>query len=649
MPGDRDANDWCLFRIFLLGNLHLTKTNTVEIQVESRHKSLGWTRLSNHISILADMSHFVVSARKYRPQKFAEVVGQESVTQTLKNAFKNDSLAHAFLFCGPRGVGKTSCARILAKALNCTNRSEDNEPCGNCDSCDSFNRNASLNIIELDAASNNSVEHIRTLNEQVRFQPQEGTSKVFIIDEVHMLSTAAFNAFLKTLEEPPPYAYFILATTEKHKIIPTILSRCQIFDFRRIGTSDMVTHLAAICKQEGIVAEEEALHTIASKADGALRDGLSLFDKIVSFSGKHISYQDVVTNLNLLDYDYFFRLIDKILLEDTPAVLDIFGEVVTGGFEGDALLVGLAQHVRNLLVSKHSSIAHLLDLAQSQQQRYRDQSKVVGEPFLMAALEVLNDSDINYRLAKNKRLHVELALIKLTHLNRRVEVPGGKKEEIEKERLPQKNSKQEVIQPTVDAVQPESTVAAGHSQVRTDEVQNTHAEGAAPEAISDAEVVAEGAADQAAPAGISAIGLGSLNDLVASVRTEQLKNQEAVSKVISIDDVQNSWNNYMELQQSPTVRAVMEKTELLVKNNTIVGMVGSTVSKNVILQENALIEKLREDLGVNRLSISIEIDPTQLSDAPKILTTKEKFEYFCSVNPLFEEFKEKFGLKINHH
>jgi len=265
----------------------------------------------------------------------------------------------------------------------------------------------------------------------------------------------------------------------------------------------------------------------------------------------------------------------------------------------------------------------------------------------MSALELLNDSDINYRLAKNKRLHVELALIKLTHLNRRVEVTNDVKVPTEPKQPAQPIAK-EVVAPTAPA-RPESTMAVGDSQTTSDEVQNSVTESAAPEAISDAEVVAERAADKVAPAGISAIGLGSLNDLVASVRTEQIKHQEAVSKVISIDDVQNSWNNYMEMQQSPTVRAVMEKTELMVKNNTIVGMVASTVSKNVILQENALIEKLREDLGVNRLSISIEIDPSQVSDAPKILTTKEKFEYFCSANPLFEEFQEKFGLKINHH
>jgi len=299
------------------------------------------------------MSNFVVSARKYRPTRFDEVVGQEHVSKTLKNALQNDHLAHAFLFCGPRGVGKTTCARILAKVLNCENLTEDHEACNECNSCTSFNGNASFNITELDAASNNSVEHIRALIEQVRFQPQQGQYKVFIIDEVHMLSSQAFNAFLKTLEEPPPYAIFILATTEKHKIIPTILSRCQIFDFRRIQVSAMVSHLKGICTQENLEAEEAALHIIAQKADGALRDSLSIFDRIVSGvsvdeSGKKVvTYKNVIESLNVLDYDYFFRVVDALLKEDMAKVMLIFDEVQRNGFEADTFILGLAEHVRN--------------------------------------------------------------------------------------------------------------------------------------------------------------------------------------------------------------------------------------------------------------------------------------------------------------
>ena len=281
------------------------------------------------------MSNFVVSARKYRPTRFDEVVGQEHVSGTLKNALRDDHLAHAFLFCGPRGVGKTTCARILAKVINCTNVTEDHEPCLECDSCLSFDRSASFNIAELDAASNNSVEHIRALNEQVRIPPQQGNYKVFIIDEVHMLSQQAFNAFLKTLEEPPAYAIFILATTEKHKIIPTILSRCQIYDFRRIQVPRTVDHLEQICQQEGIEADNDALHIIAQKADGALRDALSIFDRIVSFSGKRITYDDVIENLNVLDHDYFFQFVDAFLTEDLPRVMLTFDQVLRRGFDGD--------------------------------------------------------------------------------------------------------------------------------------------------------------------------------------------------------------------------------------------------------------------------------------------------------------------------
>ena len=288
------------------------------------------------------MSNFVVSARKYRPQRFEDVVGQQHVAGTLKNALATDHLAHAFLFTGPRGVGKTTCARILAKILNCENRSATQEACNHCASCLAFNESASFNIIELDAASNNSVEHIRALIEQVRFQPQQGRYKVFIIDEVHMLSNQAFNAFLKTLEEPPPYAIFILATTEKYKIIPTILSRCQIFDFRRIEVADMVLHLKSICQKEGIEAEEDALHIIGQKADGALRDALSIFDRITSFSGKKITYNDVIENLNVLDYDYYFQITDALLGEDMPALLNLFDQILHKGFEPEIFVSGLA-------------------------------------------------------------------------------------------------------------------------------------------------------------------------------------------------------------------------------------------------------------------------------------------------------------------
>ena len=390
------------------------------------------------------MSSFVVSARKYRPTRFDEVVGQEHVSQTLKNALKNDHLAHAFLFCGPRGVGKTTCARILAKVLNCQNLSSDYEPCGTCDSCIAFSKNASFNITELDAASNNSVEHIRALIEQVRFQPQQGKYKIFIIDEVHMLSQQAFNAFLKTLEEPPPYAIFILATTEKHKIIPTILSRCQIFDFKRISVPSMIKHLREICDEEGISAEEEALHIIGQKADGALRDALSIFDRIVAFSGKEIQYEAVIENLNVLDYDYYFKVVDALLVEDLSQILLIFDDILNKGFDGDIFINGLAEHLRNLLVCKDAETLSLLDRTDKLKERYLQQAALSPSALLLTALDLCNTCDIEYRMARNKRLHVEMALIKMTHIPQaiRVNTLGGGNAGVEKKKSSEESGEQ---------------------------------------------------------------------------------------------------------------------------------------------------------------------------------------------------------------
>jgi DNA polymerase-3 subunit gamma/tau len=367
------------------------------------------------------MESYIVSARKYRPGRFEDVIGQEQVTVTLKKALKSGHLAQSFLFTGPRGVGKTTCARILAKAINCLNPGEDFEPCNQCASCTSFNNNSSFNIHELDAASNNSVEDIRSLIDQVRFAPQSGKYKVYIIDEVHMLTPQAFNAFLKTLEEPPPYAIFILATTEKHKIIPTILSRCQIYDFRRISNNDIVRQLQAIAIKEGISAEEQALHIIAQKADGGLRDALSLFDKIVSYAGKELRYTDVITNLNILDYDYYFRITDHLLIEDSSAVLLAFDEILAKGFDGEIFILGIAEHFRQLLVSKDEKTLNLLEAGEELRQRYREQAAKVHETFLLNALNITNLCDVQYKTAKNKRLHVELALMKICYLNTQIE------------------------------------------------------------------------------------------------------------------------------------------------------------------------------------------------------------------------------------
>ncbi|MBP5797974.1 MAG: DNA polymerase III subunit gamma/tau [Bacteroidales bacterium] len=359
------------------------------------------------------MENFIVSARKYRPATFDTVVGQQSITTTLKNAIRNNTLAQAFLFCGPRGVGKTTCARIMAKTINCLHPTENMEACNECESCKAFNNNASFNIYELDAASNNSVDDIRNLVEQVRIPPQIGQYKVYIIDEVHMLSTAAFNAFLKTLEEPPAYAKFILATTEKHKIIPTILSRCQIFDFKRITIDDIEKHLAYVASQEGIQAEPEALNIIAQKADGALRDALSIFDQMVSFSGKNITYKSVIENLNVLDYDYYFRIVDDLLQGQTSDILLVLNDIINKGFEPQHFITGLGNHLRSLLVSKDAATTQLLEVSQQLRQRYIDQSARCPLPFLIRAIDINDRCDIDYRNSSNKRLHLEVNLLKM--------------------------------------------------------------------------------------------------------------------------------------------------------------------------------------------------------------------------------------------
>jgi DNA polymerase III subunit gamma/tau len=365
------------------------------------------------------MNDFIVSARKYRPLLFNSVIGQQSIISTLKSAVKNNQVAHAYLFCGPRGVGKTTCARILAKTVNCQNITANFEPCNQCESCLSFNENRSFNIHELDAASNNSVDDIRLLTDKVRIPPQIGKYSVYIIDEVHMLSSNAFNAFLKTLEEPPKHAIFILATTEKFKIIPTILSRCQIFDFNRINITDIVSQLKYIAQEESISVEESGLNVIAQKADGALRDALSIFDQLVSFSGKKLTYQDVISNLNVLDYDYYFSITDKFLIGNIPDVLLIFNEILEKGFDGHHFINGLNSHFRDLLMCNDPLTIQLLEVGGEIQEKYKIQANACDAEFLMKSMEIATFCDLNYKTSQNKRLLVELTLIKISQVNQK--------------------------------------------------------------------------------------------------------------------------------------------------------------------------------------------------------------------------------------
>ncbi|WP_046246098.1 DNA polymerase III subunit gamma/tau [Hymenobacter terrenus] len=412
------------------------------------------------------MDNFVVSARKYRPSTFRSVVGQQHVTTTLQNAIQSQHLAQAFLFCGPRGVGKTTCARILAKTINCTNLSAETEACGQCASCVAFQENASFNVHELDAASNNSVEDIRSLVEQVRYAPQAGKYKIYIIDEVHMLSNAAFNAFLKTLEEPPSYAIFILATTERHKIIPTILSRCQIFDFSRIRVEDMRGHLRYVATQEGITAEDDALHLLAQKADGGLRDALSMFDQMVTFGGNNLTYKEVVQNLHILDYDYYFRLVDSLLTENLSAALLLLDEVMQNGFDLHNFVVGTAEHLRGLLVCKDAVTVQLLEVSEGIKQKYVQQAQAAPLAFLLSALNLISQCDREFKQAKNQRLHVELALMKLAYLNSAVQFVrelGPATNGAAKKKTSDLNGAVEAPTPT-PAAAPSSTSSNGHTQ-----------------------------------------------------------------------------------------------------------------------------------------------------------------------------------------
>lgn len=359
------------------------------------------------------MDNFIVSARKYRPSTFNSVVGQQSITSTLKNAIKSGQVAQAFLFCGPRGVGKTTCARIFAKALNCEHMTEDFEPCNECPSCKQFNESTSFNVYELDAASNNSVEDIRALVDQVRIAPQGAKYKVYIIDEVHMLSNQAFNAFLKTLEEPPAYAKFILATTEKHKIIPTILSRCQVYDFKRIKDDDMIRHLQFVAQSEGVEAETEALRVVAAKADGALRDALSIFDQLVSFTGNNITYEATIENLNVLDVNQYILMTDYLFSEDTNSFLLLFDEILAKGFDGQHFISGLATHFRNLLMAQSNETIRLIEVSESVKNKFEEQAKKVDRQLLLRALELCNQCDFNYKLSNSKRISVEICLMQI--------------------------------------------------------------------------------------------------------------------------------------------------------------------------------------------------------------------------------------------
>ncbi|MCB9289920.1 MAG: DNA polymerase III subunit gamma/tau [Lewinellaceae bacterium] len=598
------------------------------------------------------MSNFIVSARKYRPVRFDDVVGQEHVSQTLKNALKSEHLAHAFLFCGPRGVGKTTCARILAKVLNCQNVTADFEPCNECSSCKAFNASSSFNITELDAASNNSVEHIRALIEQVRFQPQQGKYKVFIIDEVHMLSQQAFNAFLKTLEEPPPYAIFILATTEKHKIIPTILSRCQIFDFRRIQVPEMVQHLQAICEQENIEADKDALHIIGQKADGALRDALSIFDRIVSFSGNRITYEDVITNLNVLDYDYYFQVVDALLVEDSSKILLLFDTILRNGFEPDIFMSGLAEHLRNLLVCKDEVTLQLLEVSEGLRGRYLQQARLAPAGLLLTALNLANDCDVNYKLARNKRLHVEMALIKMAYIPRAFQLAenGGAAS------IPEKKTPELSASPKSENPQP----ATRNSELGTNNIQpiprnpTTHnpqpelpeTEASGPEPSQSNPQPPKNTLKKAGKQDTPR--LMNLEAMLAEVKAEEAELLTQEVQELTQERVEEAWNLYIESQEQESVKVIMRNSELKLDEQNVQVTVTSALAENTIRQEGSLMDYLRDVLTAPELTMTIEIDKSKAVEPPKrkrMMSSKEKYLAMRETNPAIQELQKRFDLR----
>lgn len=617
------------------------------------------------------MDKFIVSARKYRPQGFSTVVGQSHITTTLKNAIKNNQLAHAFLFCGPRGVGKTTCARILAKTINCENVTPEGEACNQCHSCVSFNDGISLNIHELDAASNNSVDDIRTLVEQVRFAPQAGKYKVYIIDEVHMLSSSAFNAFLKTLEEPPPYAIFILATTEKHKILPTILSRCQIFDFKRITTADTVQHLQEICDKETISAEKAALQVIAQKSEGCMRDALSILDKIVSFTNGELSYRNTLEHLNILDADYYFRILDAMQEQRLSDALLIYDDINRKGFEGDLVLNGMAEFVRNLLVCKDEKCASLLEVVESFRDRYVAAGKEADTSLLISTLNVLNEAEINYRSARNKRLHVELSLIKLCYLGQALQLTGsgdgaGKKKQTESMRpvsfrnIPAMELAGPKLMIETGVKSPQSpppgqsiSQADGNKGPASASSAVAQAQPSAPASVQQPPIQTSGGSPMPGPKkGLSSGSLSGLRQQIAS----RAQNSEAnARKPLEPEALQQAWKDYGQLlreNKNPAVQSFERAVLRILDQHTFEVVSNNNLEQKFIEQEKRVLsEFLQKSFSDKTLSFSVIIEEnTDQDEEPveKTLNRREQFIQIVEQYPLVKELKDRLKLELDY-
>ena len=623
------------------------------------------------IEKIPDMENYIVSARKYRPSTFESVVGQRALTTTLKNAIATQKLAHAYLFCGPRGVGKTTCARIFAKTINCMTPTADGEACNQCESCVAFNEQRSYNIHELDAASNNSVDDIRQLVEQVRIPPQIGKYKVYIIDEVHMLSASAFNAFLKTLEEPPRHAIFILATTEKHKILPTILSRCQIYDFNRISVEDTVNHLSYVASKEGISAEPEALNVIAMKADGGMRDALSIFDQVVSFTGGNITYKSVIDNLNVLDYEYYFRLTDCFLANKVSDALLLFNDVLNKGFDGSHFITGLSSHFRDLLVGKDPVTLPLLEVGASIRQRYQEQAQKCPLPFLYKAMKLCNECDLNYRISKNKRLLVELTLIQVAQLTTEGDdVSGG--------RSPKQTIKPVFSQPA--AAQPSQVASA--SSVQQAPVHSSPASVTAnvtpnrqPQMATTARPVSPSATNTTSSAPLPGAGIPSvakeerkvpvmkMSSLGVSIKNPQRDQAAQNATVAHVPRVQQPeqdsnfnerdlnyyWQEYagqLPKEQVAIAKRMQVLRPVLLNNSTTFEIV---VDNEIAAKDfTALIPELQDYLRV-RLKNSKVVMTVRVSaptETVRAVGRVEKFQMMSQKNQALMQLKEEFGLEL---
>ena len=609
------------------------------------------------------MDNYIVSARKYRPSTFRSVVGQKSLTTTLKNAIQSNKLAHAYLFCGPRGVGKTSCARIFAKTINCLNPAADGEACNECESCQAFNEQRSYNIHELDAASNNSVDDIRSLIDQVRIPPAIGKYKVFIIDEVHMLSSAAFNAFLKTLEEPPHHALFILATTEKHKVLPTILSRCQIYDFSRISIADMVEHLEYVASQENVTAEPEALNVIAQKADGGMRDALSIFDQVVSFTNGNITYQAVIDNLNVLDYEYYFRLTDAILAGNVRSSILILNEILSKGFDGQNIITGLAAHFRDLLVCKDEATLILFEVGASIRERYKEMAKRCPDQLLFKAIELANTCDLNYRASRNKRLLLELTLIQLCQLSNAGQAADDKKKGVIEpiasgapgQPVSQGAQASPQGQPVRQPVQPSGYPGSPASQQPAD-MGNNNGRVVTSNMPSSATVIPQppAATPPKRPSRPQHLGT-SLKEIGVEKPKNQMGQQEnrTVQEMVNQfteEDLVRCWDAYAAsgiIDKKVYLKNTMINCKPVLHENYFFEVGVHNPGQQDELSNGCvdLLNYLRAQLRNTRIQMRVRIIET--NEKHLAYTATEKFEHLLTVNPVLGKLKDEFNLTLD--